>query len=123
MPGISAVFGDGWVTYANRAKQRELGVPAALFESVGAVSEEVARAMAEGALRESGAQLAVSLTGVAGPDGGTPEKPVGLVWCGLARAGGATEAYELRLPPLGREAVRTFAVHAALDRIRLAVLR
>ncbi len=76
--GASRVFGHGWVTYANEAKQQHLGVPAALFEQHGAVSEEVARAMAEGALRASGADHALSVTGNAGPTGGTPEKP-GLV--------------------------------------------
>jgi nicotinamide-nucleotide amidase len=88
VPGAAAVFLQGWVTYANEAKMRELGVPAQLIETHGAVSEPVAAAMAAGALRMSGADLAISVTGIAGPDGGTPEKPVGTVWLGLARKDG-----------------------------------
>ena len=120
VPGISAVYSLGWVTYANGAKVRELGVPAELIERHGAVSREVALAMAQGARREGGAGIGVSLTGLAGPGGGTPEKPVGLVWCGLATEAGSS-ARELRLPPFGRAAVRSFAVHAALDEIRRAL--
>jgi nicotinamide-nucleotide amidase len=120
VPGISAVYPGGWITYSNAAKTRELGVPGELLERHGAVSGEVAAAMATGAARESGARLAVSLTGVAGPEGGTPEKPVGLVWLGLAVDASVTTR-ELRLPPVGREAVRTFAVHAALDGVRRAL--
>lgn len=120
VPGISAVYPGGWITYSNAAKRRELGVPAELLERHGAVSGEVAAAMAAGAARESGARLAVALTGVAGPDGGTADKPVGLVWLGLAVDGRVTTR-ELRLPPVGRAAVRTFAVHAALDAVRRAL--
>ena len=92
VPGSSAVFRYGWVTYANEAKTAELGVPAELLARHGAVSAEVARAMAEGALRASGADVAVAVTGIAGPDGGSTEKPVGLVWFGLARRDGETSA-------------------------------
>ena len=79
IPGSSNVIGRGYVTYDNRAKTEMLGVPAPLFERVGAVSEEVARAMAEGALARAGADLALAVTGIAGPGGATPTKPVGLV--------------------------------------------
>src|SRR5262249_51171945 len=80
----SEAFRYGWVTYANEAKITELGVSPSLLEKHGAVSAEVARAMAEGALKGSGADVAVAVTGIAGPTGGTPEKPVGLVYFGLA---------------------------------------
>lgn len=120
VPGISAVYGGGWVTYSNEAKQRELGVGGELLERHGAVSAEVAAAMAQGAARESGADLAVSCTGIAGPGGGTRDKPVGLVWFGFA-SGEAVWTRELRFPAVGREAVRTFAAHAALDGIRRAL--
>lgn len=78
--GSSAWFEAGYVTYSNAQKTRQLDVPQALFESVGAVSEEVVRAMATGAQRHSGARFAVSVSGVAGPSGGSPQKPVGTVW-------------------------------------------
>ena len=114
VPGISSVFHAGWVTYSNAAKTRELGVPADLIERCGAVSEEVARAMAEGAAVRAGAPLAVSVTGVAGPEGGTAEKPVGLVWFGL-RDGDRTTATERRFPAAGREAIRQWAARTALS--------
>ena len=85
--GSSDVVECGFVTYSNAAKTALLGVPAGLIASVGAVSEAVARQMAEGALARSGADLAVAVTGVAGPGGGSAEKPVGLVWFGLAGRG------------------------------------
>lgn len=88
--GSSAVVDRGFVTYSNAAKHEMLGVPLAMIAAHGAVSEAVARAMAEGALSRSRAQLAVAVTGVAGPGGGTAEKPVGLVWFGCARAGQVT---------------------------------
>jgi nicotinamide-nucleotide amidase len=84
IPGSSAVFGTGFVTYSNAAKMALLGVPAALIEAHGAVCEAVARRMAEGALRAAGADIAVSVTGIAGPDGGSAGKPVGTVWFALA---------------------------------------
>jgi len=86
IPGSSAVFERGFVTYSNEAKEELLGVPAALIATHGAVSSETAEAMALGALNASRAQLALSVTGIAGPDGGTAQKPVGLVHFGLARA-------------------------------------
>ena len=90
IPGSSAVVTRGFVTYSNEAKRDMLGVPWGVLEGFGAVSESVARRMAEGALRQSGADLAVSCTGIAGPGGATPGKPVGLVFIGAARKGGAT---------------------------------
>lgn len=88
--GSSAVVERGFVTYSNQAKTEMLGVPADLIERVGAVSAEVARAMAEGALSHARADVAVSVTGIAGPDGGTPLKPVGLVHLAVARRGRPT---------------------------------
>lgn len=85
--GSSAVMTRGYVTYSNEAKTEMLGVPEELLGTVGAVSEEVARAMAEGALRVSGAAMALSCTGIAGPGGATPGKPVGLVFIGCAARG------------------------------------
>lgn len=114
VPGSSSVFLEGWVTYSNGAKIRRLGVPAALLEAHGAVSRETAAAMAEGARAESGADLAVSVTGIAGPDGGSLEKPVGLVCFGVATAQG-TQTLERRYLRHGRDAVRAFAVHTGLE--------
>jgi nicotinamide-nucleotide amidase len=85
--GSSVAVERGFVTYSNAAKTELLGVDAALIQAKGAVSAEVAAAMAEGALLHSRAAVAVSVTGIAGPDGGSAEKPVGLVWFGLASAG------------------------------------
>ena len=85
IPGSSDWFERGFVTYSNEAKEEQLGVPATLIKKFGAVSEEVARAMAEGALKHSHAQVSIAITGIAGPEGGTAEKPVGTVW--LAWAG------------------------------------
>lgn len=121
VPGISAVFSAGWVTYANAAKQRELGVPEELLERHGAVSAEVARAMAEGAARRARARLSIAITGIAGPDGGTPEKPVGLVWLAVS-LDGRTRCEERRFVVPDRELVRAFAVNTALDLARRAVL-
>lgn len=78
--GSSQWFEAGYVTYSNRQKSLQLGVPAVLFDTVGAVSREVVEAMARGACERSGAPLAVAVSGIAGPDGGTPDKPVGTVW-------------------------------------------
>ena len=111
--GSSDWFERGFVTYSNAAKTELLGVPEGLLASHGAVSEPVVRAMAEGALAHSPAALAVSVTGIAGPTGATPGKPVGLVWFGLARRGGATRS--LRREFQGdRSAVRAQAVEQAL---------
>ncbi|MGV3663244.1 MAG: competence/damage-inducible protein A [Prosthecobacter sp.] len=115
--GSSRVFGHGWVTYANEAKQQQLGVPADLIETHGAVSEEVARAMAEGALKNSGADHALAVTGVAGPTGGTPEKPVGTVWIALATKGAETWAVK-RFSPGARDRFKLLTSQAALEMLR-----
>lgn len=112
--GSSAVVERGFVTYSNEAKTELIGVPADLIEAHGAVSEPVARAMAEGALTHSHADVAVGITGVAGPSGGTAAKPVGLVHFGLARKGVATIHLERRYGDLGRDVVRRRAVEDAL---------
>jgi nicotinamide-nucleotide amidase len=111
--GSSAWFERGFVTYTNEAKVEMLGVPAGLIDHHGAVSMPVARAMAEGALAHSPADLAVAITGVAGPGGGTAGKPVGMVCFAWARRGGATDAVTLHLPG-DRAAVRAAAVTVAL---------
>jgi nicotinamide-nucleotide amidase len=121
IPGSSDVFERGFVVYSNAAKTEMLGVPTALIDRHGAVSPQVAVAMAEGALKHSRAQLAVAVTGIAGPGGGSPGKPVGLVHLALARAGGATMNRELRLGEIGREAVRMLSVDAALGLLRGAL--
>ncbi len=115
LSGSSNWFERGFVTYSNAAKTELLGVPAPLITQHGAVSEAVARAMAEGALRHSAAQLAVAVTGVAGPTGGTADKPVGLVWFGFALPGQVlTEKMQF---PGDRAAVRAATVRHALSRL------
>jgi nicotinamide-nucleotide amidase len=114
IPGSSAVVARGYVTYDNRAKAEVLGVPTALLERVGAVSEEVARAMAEGALGRAGVDLAIAVTGIAGPGGATPTKPVGLVHLAVARRGAAT-LHARALFPGDRAAVRLASLDAALE--------
>ena len=113
VPGVSEVFSDGFITYSNDAKVRRLGVAPELLAEHGAVSEEVARAMAEGALLMSGADLAVSITGIAGPGGGSEQKPVGLVWFAVS-AGGHTLAHSRRFPALSRDWIRDAAARTAL---------
>jgi len=120
IPGSSDVVDRGFVTYSNEAKTELLGVPAALIEAEGAVSELVARAMAEGALARSRADLTVAVTGVAGPGGGTAAKPVGLVWFGLARRDGATLG-ESRIFPGDRTAIREATVAHAFALLTAAV--
>ena len=122
VPGASAVFTHGVVAYANEAKSGVLGVEERVLAAHGAVSAETAEAMAAGALRLSGADLALSVTGIAGPGGGSAEKPVGLVWFGIARRGEAPRSEARRFGPIGREAVRREAVAAGLD-LLLAALR
>ncbi|HEY8518681.1 MAG TPA: CinA family protein [Gammaproteobacteria bacterium] len=111
--GSSGWFEGGFVTYSNAAKTRELDVPAALIETHGAVSEPVAIAMAEGARRRLGVDLAVAVSGIAGPGGGTAEKPVGTVWFAWADAEGTVS--ERRHFPGDREAVRRATVKHALE--------
>ncbi len=114
--GSSDVVERGFVTYTNEAKHDMLGVDAALIETAGAVSEEVARAMAEGALAHSNAQISVAVTGIAGPGGGTADKPVGLVHIAAAKEGGDT-VHESHVFDGGRDAVRTQSVTAALEMV------
>lgn len=109
IPGSSASVLAGFVTYSNGAKTSMLGVPTGMIESVGAVSEEVARAMVAGALRASGAGLALACTGVAGPGGGSAAKPVGLVWMAAGRQGGTIIAQH-RIFPGDRSAIRAATV-------------
>ncbi|XKE44957.1 CinA family protein [Halomonas organivorans] len=111
--GSSDYFGAGYVTYANEAKTRLLGVPEALIAERGAVSRAVVEAMVAGACRDSGADLAVAISGVAGPGGGSPDKPVGTVW--LAWGGPDRVRSECRHFPGDRRAVREQAVAAALE--------
>lgn len=112
--GSSDVVEGGLVTYANAAKQRLLGVPEAVLASHGSVSEPTARAMVEGALTALDADLAVAITGVAGPGGGSADKPVGLVHFATTLRGGETIHREMRFGDLGREAVRLASVRTAL---------
>lgn len=118
VPGASAVFSSGWVTYANEAKARDIGVPAETLAQHGAVSEEVARAMARGARERAGAAWAIAATGVAGPDGGTPDKPVGLVWIGLAGPHGDYAVRRQQWGRAGRASVQRQSVRDALDALR-----
>jgi nicotinamide-nucleotide amidase len=116
--GSSDVVERGYVTYSNLAKKTEVGVRAETLAEHGAVSEQVARAMAEGAIRESDAHLVVSITGVAGPGGGSVDKPVGLVWFATARRDGETRAHAERFGDIGRSEVRLAAVRKALGLLR-----
>lgn len=121
IPGSSAALERGFVTYSNAAKAEMLGVPPALIAAEGAVSEAVARAMASGVLAHARAEIAVSITGVAGPGGGTAAKPVGLVHFACARRGGAVVAVERRFGDLGRGPIRLASVAQALDLLEGAV--
>ncbi|WCS27460.1 CinA family protein [Methylobacterium sp. NMS14P] len=114
VPGSSAVLERGFVTYSNEAKAEAIGVPMDLIGRHGAVSEAVARAMAVGALAASRASVAVAITGIAGPGGGSAEKPVGLVHFGLGQRDGETRHLERRYGDLGRAGIRRAAVADAL---------
>jgi nicotinamide-nucleotide amidase len=120
VPHGSEMFNYGWVTYADATKMSQLGVPANLLETHGAVSAEVAAAMAEGALQRSGADVAVAITGIAGPTGGTAEKPVGLVYFGLAIKGGKTATHRRNLS-VERTTFKNMAAQLALDFVRRAL--
>jgi nicotinamide-nucleotide amidase len=120
IPGSSSVLERGFVVYSNAAKEELLGVPAETLAKHGAVSERTARAMAEGALAQSRAEVAVSVTGIAGPDGGTAAKPVGLVHFACARRGAPTVAREERFGDIGRDAVRLASVRVGLDLLEAA---
>ncbi|MEX0319667.1 MAG: CinA family protein [Ruegeria sp.] len=122
IPGSSAVVDRGFVTYTNAAKEQMLGVRAETLAAVGAVSEEVAKEMAEGALRHSGSQLAVSITGIAGP-GGSELKPEGRVCFGLAGDGLITLTETVEFGALGRDKVRLAARDHALDLLATGLLR
>jgi nicotinamide-nucleotide amidase len=113
--GSSDVVERGFVTYSNAAKHEMLGVPEAMLAEHGAVSEPVARAMADGALAHSAADVAVAVTGIAGPGGGTAAKPVGLVHFAAARRGGGVLHRECRFGDIGRSEVRIASVREALQ--------
>jgi nicotinamide-nucleotide amidase len=117
VPGASAVFVEGFVTYSNASKTELLGVSSDLIAAQGAVSEEVVRAMADGVLAKSGATHALATTGIAGPGGGSDEKPVGTVWLALATRGGETVSWKQHLP-LDRRAFKQAVTQSALDRLR-----
>jgi len=117
IPGSSAVLERGFVTYSNTAKTEMLGVPAAMIAEHGAVSETVARAMADGALARSRADVTVAVTGIAGPGGGTAEKPEGLVHFACARSGRATAHARIEFGALGRTVVRQRSVEQALGMV------
>ena len=121
VPGASRFFVGSAVVYSNEAKQRLLGVPADLLEQHGAVSAQVARAMADGALNLYGADIGLALTGIAGPAGGTDEKPVGLVHLAIAVSGG-TLSREVLFPG-SRERVRRLAAYAGLALVRRVLVR
>jgi nicotinamide-nucleotide amidase len=114
IPGSSDVMDRGFITYANTAKTELLGIQVELLAKHGAVSEQVARAMAEGALKAAKVQLAISCTGVAGPTGGSTEKPVGLVHIAIAREGRPTLHRECRFGDIGRGEIRMKTVEATL---------
>lgn len=121
VPGASDYLLLDAVVYANSAKEAVLGVTPEILRAHGAVSSETAAAMAEGALRVAGADIAVSITGVAGPGGGTEDKPVGTVWFGLARKGQPTVTKHRKLP-WGRDRVQTLSAYVALELVRRAAL-
>ena len=114
IPGVSSMLDRGFITYSNQAKQEMLGVPAATLEAHGAVSRETAEAMAKGALAHAPVDLAVSVTGVAGPDGGSDEKPVGLVHFAAASRSGQLNHVERRFGDPGRAEIRKRSVLQAI---------
>lgn len=116
VPGSSAWFDRGFVTYSNAAKEEDLGVSAQTLAEHGAVSEQVVREMAEGALERSNAQVSVAVSGIAGPGGGTPQKPVGTVWLAWASHDGDTRTRSSHFAG-DREMIRKQAVLAALQGI------
>jgi nicotinamide-nucleotide amidase len=121
VPGASAVFLAGYVTYANEAKEGMLGIDPRLVSAHGAVSENVARAMAEGARRQANATFALATTGIAGPSGGTEEKPVGTVFVALAAEGAATQVRGFRFPD-DRPTFKELTTQAALEMLRRSLL-
>jgi nicotinamide-nucleotide amidase len=121
IPGSSDYFLGGFITYSNQLKTSELGVSEELLAAKGAVSDEVARAMAEGARNRSAADIAIGITGIAGPEGGTGDKPIGLVYIALADRKG-TWSQRLQFLPWSRAAVRELAAETALEIIRRRIL-
>ena len=115
VPGASDVFEQGFVTYSNEAKQESLHIPADLIAAHGEVSDAVVRAMAQGALRHGHADISVAVTGIAGPTGGTPAKPIGLVYIGSASRNGLTLAEEHRFGDIGRTEVRDRTALRAME--------
>lgn len=118
--GSSAVVDRGFVTYTNQAKMDLIGVSAATLETFGAVSKETALQMAHGALMRSGAEVAVAVTGIAGPGGGSAEKPVGLVHLALKTRSGLIDHREMRYGEIGRDQVRLQTVRTALEMLSAA---
>lgn len=116
--GSSDVFDRGFVTYSNEAKMQDLGVIVDTLDKFGAVSASTAIAMAEGAIANSNAHVSVAITGVAGPTGGTAEKPVGLVHFAAAKRGGATTSEVHRFGDIGRRQIRMASVEVALNLLR-----
>lgn len=123
VPGSSSVVDRGFVTYSNEAKMDLLGVRRSTLAGFGAVSRETALEMAQGALQRSRAGLALSVTGIAGPGGGSAEKPVGLVWFGIAREGEPPIAISRHFPQHGRDAIRSLATDTALELAVESLLR
>ncbi len=120
IPGSSAAVYGGYVTYANEAKTAMVNVPQDMLDRFGAVSEQVARKMSEGALTASGADISIAVTGIAGPDGGSQDKPVGLVHIACSSAGktGIETAHkEMRFGQIGREATRLATLDTALEMV------
>ncbi len=125
VPGASGAYLGGWVTYSNRMKCEQLGVPQEVLDQQGAVSEPVVRAMAAGAIERSGADVAVAVSGVAGPGGGTADRPIGTVWVGVAWRGGAglPIVQAVRCEFAGdRGEVRGRAAGASIEAVRLILL-
>jgi nicotinamide-nucleotide amidase len=118
VPGASAVFTRGYITYANSAKLEMLGVSAALLEGHGAVSKEVCTAMVEGCLQRAETDYAVAVTGIAGPDGGTVDKPVGTVYIGVASKDGQPTVVQRHLFAYERETFKAVVAQTALDLVR-----
>lgn len=115
IPGSSNVFDRGFITYSNEAKREMIGVANATLKAHGAVSRPTALEMAQGAIGNSGANISIAVTGIAGPGGGTEEKPVGLVHLAAARTGHETLHREMRYGDIGRNAVRLATVRTALE--------
>jgi nicotinamide-nucleotide amidase len=120
IPGASDTFYGGFVTYANEAKIAMVGVPYALLREFGAVSKEVATAMAEGAMAAAGTHLGVSVTGIAGPDGGSKEKPIGLVFFAVSTTDGTRNLKKTFDPAWSRDEIRHASVIEALKLIKKA---